>query len=469
MMLQIRHPSGRDPEWTYILHVVFNEYFGIAYEAAPAPIHDVEVRLTGDATARMLRVASQLLTLPDDRWLTPSSLPGRPLTWTTPAEDAAVLREFSDRVPVLYGTRCADGRFISTDQNAITLGIDVFGSAFFMLTRYEEYRTTDLDHYGRFPSSSSLAVREGFHHVPIAQVYFEILWTCMRALWPRLSRVNRTYRVIMTHDIDTPASRMWPTVSVLKHVAGDLTFRREPKIALRRLAGLAYTTLTDRSPSWDVLNTFPFLMGSAEQFGLTTMFNVLPLRSTVFNDASYSVDDPTIREILRSIRERGHGVGYHATFRAFEQQALLQKELAELRRVSAEEGITQNRWGGRHHFLKWRNPDTWQSWNDTGCAFDSTLGYSDEVGFRCGCCFEFPVFNLITRRMLSLREQPLVFMDVALSENRGMAPLAIVDTIRSISGVCRRFQGEFVVLWHNTSVVGQKEKRMYLDILSEIV
>ena len=43
----------------------------------------------------------------------------------------------------------------------------MFGSAFFMLTRYEELVVADRDQYGRFPAAASVAGREGFLGVPV--------------------------------------------------------------------------------------------------------------------------------------------------------------------------------------------------------------------------------------------------------------------------------------------------------------
>ena len=39
--------------------------------------------------------------------------------------------------------------------------------------------------------------------------------------------------------------------------------------------------------------------------------------------------------------------------------------------------------------------------------FDSTLSYADKEGFRCGVCYDFPVFDFLERRQLKLREFPL--------------------------------------------------------------
>ena len=330
---------------------------------------------------------------------------------------------------MLFGNRGATERYFEDADDGFVIDIDIFGSIFFMLTRYEEFVSNERDEYHRFLSSASLAVREGFHQRPIVHEYIEILWTCMSALWPHLTRRERPYRVILTHDVDSPTSRSWPALSVAKHMLVDLTVRRDVKLAVRRAAGLLYGAFNGRSPSWDVLNTFPFLMDSAEQFGIEASFNFLPFRSSLHNDSTYDVADPQVRSLMREIHARGHIIGYHASFRGYDDPQTIGHEVAELQRACREEGIEQTRWGGRHHFLKWRNPETWQWWNDAGLAYDSSLGFSDEVGFRCGCAFEFPVFNLVTRRTLEICEQPLIVMDVALTENKRLPTNAVFDAV----------------------------------------
>ena len=59
-------------------------------------------------------------------------------------------------------------------------GVDVFGGAFLMLTRYEEVVVPTRDSYGRFPASASVAHREGFLGLPVVDVYVELRWTPLR-------------------------------------------------------------------------------------------------------------------------------------------------------------------------------------------------------------------------------------------------------------------------------------------------
>ena len=133
-------------------------------------------------------------------------------------------------------------------------------------------------------------------------------------------------------------------------------------------------------------------------------------------DGVYSMDDPWIRRLLKKIHDRGHEVGLHLSYNTF--RILIRRALNLSGSTGMYgEGIDQKVWGGRQHFLRWENPTTWQNWEDAGLDYDSTLGLSHHTGFRCGTCFDYPVFNLVTRTALKLRERPLIVMDSALLEN----------------------------------------------------
>ena len=66
---------------------------------------------------------------------------------------------------------------------------------------------------------------------------------------------------------------------------------------------------------------------------------------------------------------------------------------------------------GREHYLRFEVPTTWQIWEDNNLQLDSTCGYAEQEGFRCGTADEFSVFNILTREKLKLKERPLIFMD----------------------------------------------------------
>jgi hypothetical protein len=73
-----------------------------------------------------------------------------------------------------------------------------------MLTRYEEMVLHERDEHDRFPAAASLASRSGFFDYPIVNVYVEVLWACLRRLWPELRRGTRQPRTQISCDVDWP-------------------------------------------------------------------------------------------------------------------------------------------------------------------------------------------------------------------------------------------------------------------------
>ena len=60
--------------------------------------------------------------------------------------------------------------------------------------------------------------------------------------------------------------------------------------------------------------------------------------------------------------------------------------------------------------------------SDAGLDYDTTVSFADTPGFHCGVCYEFPVFNVLTRQKLPLIERPLVVMDCTVTGARCMRP-----------------------------------------------
>lgn len=139
--------------------------------------------------------------------------------------------------------------------------------------------------------------------------------------------------------------------------------------------------------------------------------------------------------------------------------------------VRAWTELLEERWGSRQHYLRWENPTTWQILDEVGIAYDTTLGFADHIGFRCGTCREFPVFNLKTRQALRLRERPLVVMDVTMltSKYMGLQPEEALEQIRWLADKCRLYGGNFGLLWHNTILVEEFQRKLYLSCLETLL
>ena len=94
----------------------------------------------------------------------------------------------------------------------------------------------------------------------------------------------------------------------------------------------------------------------------------------------------------------------------------------------------------------------WRIWEQAAYDYDSSLGFAERIGFRCGICCEYQPYDLHERRPLELRERPLLVMDRSLfsPSYMGLTYEAAHKAAAVIKERCRIYRGDFTVLWHNT-------------------
>lgn len=465
-MLRVAVPSNRITERRYALDRVLVDRLGCEYRFVVEERGDTEISMPAAGQGRVVLYDS-LFASAD--WLLPASIPeGNPPRFDL--QQAPVEIDIPEaNVPIIFAEPKVDRCFIEERPDGIALRFDLLGAVFFLLTRYEEVALPDRDRHGRFPAHASLLGRSGLLMRPVADEYAEVLGACLRRLWPRLGRRRSSYRLNLTHDVDHPFAAIGrPWSKVVKNVAGDLLRRRDVGLASRRVWA---RTVQDIERVQDPNDTFDLLMDVSERHGCRSAFNFMTGDGKSLFDGDYNIDMPSIRALMRRMAGRGHEIGLHPSYATLGRRDLLEVEFNHLRSVTVEEGITQDAWGGRHHYLRWRVPESWQDWARVGLAHDSSAGFAERPGFRCGTCFEIPVFDLGEGRPLELRERPLIVMDVTLS-GAGYLDLdapAVLDVVIDLNRRVRHYGGTFTILWHNSSILTQSQQRLYGDVVEACV
>jgi hypothetical protein len=462
--LAVDAPATYPAERRYVLDVVLRERLGLDWQLRTHQAADVRLRLKGGEAAGHVVLPDVLFATEPRHWLTAASLPPRPIAWRPapgPQSQAA------ESLPILYGPRPAPPSLMWEDGRAVHVGLDIFGSVFFMLTRYEEIAVPSRDAYDRFPATSLVAHAEGFLGLPIVDAYVEVLWTALRRRWPRLERPKRSFQLALTHDVDRPLSFLGRGVRGLaRQLGGDALVRRDARLMSQRVRSWAGIPRGDHRLDPD--NTFDFLMTVSERHGLRSAFYFLATEEVSFIDGYYTLDHPWIQQLMATMHRRGHEIGFHAGFQSYRDAARTKAEFERLRSAATAAGVHQDRWGGRQHYLRWENPGTWANWDEAGLDYDSTLGFAVHAGFRAGTCHDFRPFHLHERRTLRLRERPLTLMDLTLPAMR-LTPDAATRTVLDLADHCRHYAGTLTLLWHNSQVQTARERRWYEALVEAIV
>ena len=302
---------------------------------------------------------------------------------------------------------------IEKQQKDYVVHYDVITLIYWSLARVEEIGRKDLDKHQRFPATSSHAFKHGYLETPIVDEWLHILEQVIKRIWPSLVLKKHSFSMKVSHDVDRPSLYAFkPWSSIARMIAGDLLKRRN----LESLVTAPYIKLVmDRDlPEKDPFNTFDWLMGLSEKNNLESAFYFLSGGADIKYDADYQIDHPAIRNLMGVIHRRGHELGLHPSYGMYQNPGGIAAESKKLRQVCAFEGIDQDEWGGRMHFLRWENPTTMRGWENAGMTYESTLSYADMPGFRCGTSFEYPAYDAVSGEALRLRIRPLIAMDASI-------------------------------------------------------
>lgn len=423
MLVVITSPSFL-AEKRYACTVLLGELLGVAWEIRIRP---------GKEHFRIELPNGAVLTVEDHFWNKISETTGL---------SATLVPDNAVRMPHPYAPDddlvCAYGRpFFAASDGEITCGLDLFASAFFMLTRWEEFVRPERDAFGRFPAAAALAERAGFLERPVVHEYADLLRQALVRLGYPVPEPDRKVRLHLSHDVDHP--RLWWSAADRLRTLGGSLFQRKN---IRETAWWLRNHIFNPQDPFDIFDAW---MDFSEENGLVSHFNFMGDRPRTA-DCPYSLQHPFVKNLIQKIAERGHVLGFHPSREANSDAAVFAHELESLRRLCPLPVVT-----GRQHYLCFSPPETWQRWSDSGMAWDSTLGYPEAEGFRCGMCRDFPVFNFLTREILPLREKPLIAMDVTLAQYRKYTPEQALERLVLLRRQVEKHGGEFVLLWHNSS------------------
>lgn len=334
-MLTIISPSTYIPERKYIIDLLFGDFLGLEYRIKFDHESDIAVK---DSEGKTLGIADVFFQTPRDSWLSYASLPESPLPIWDTIRIIAGVSLVDPKIPVIFG------KFQRQPASKSYLPVDILGSSFFMLSRYEEFVVKDRDVHGRFPASASLAFQNGFLERPIANEYLEILWRALKQIWPNLTRKKRSFRLIATHDVDIPFRFLFqPVGDLILKLGADVLRRRNPPLAIENFMGWTKVRLDHQKDPFD---TFDWMMDQSEKTGIKSTFNAMTGGRTSL-DYYYPIESPDIKRLLENIIERDHEIGFHPSYGAASDGNLWRKEYECLK----ENIMKQDIQGGRQHFL----------------------------------------------------------------------------------------------------------------------
>ncbi len=385
--------------------------------------------------------------------------------------ESAYHKEYGEQLVISHLAQALE--VYETDfDSLIGLNIRTLDEALKLIARrmscFEELNSTLKDAHDRYPASSSQSYIDKTIGRPVVDECFEVIRGAVTRQWPRFELIEHSPSTLVTCDVDNPYEfYLLSQRAFIKKLGGDLLKRKSLNEFLRTWRNYWQSAKQDYSA--DPNNNFDWMMDVNEKAGNKMAFYFLVDQSVPAFDAHYSIDEPRIRQLMRRIYDRGHEIGLHASYGTYKDAKQIKKEADKLRQVMDEEGIKQDEIGSRQHYLRWSTPETARHLEAAGIAYDTTLGYADHAGFRCGTSHEFPLFDIENQKVLALRERPLITMEASVLSpkymNMGYSDKTL-DYMRSLREKCFSYGGNYTLLWHNSFFKTEKDKVFYQELIN---
>jgi len=340
--------------------------------------------------------------------------------------------------------------FSIAGRDCVECPADLLASTVLTLGRFEETLPSPRDQHSRFPAASSIALRDGFLQRPVIDEYGLGFEQALLHLLPQWLPRERRLRVKVSHDVDEiglpftvrgavghAVRRGHPRWTVRDVLAQPLNIETAYQLLLRQIVGFSVQRGIKPAVYWKASAAGP-------------------------NDTGY---DPGCRRILAMIddfRECGVEIGIHPGYGTFQAREKLSTEVSTLQTLLGDRQL-----GGRQDYLRW-NPQMWIEWESLGLAYDSSVGFSDALGFRAGTCYPFRPWIFSESREADILEIPLLAMDDTLEPHKNLEPGTALLKVREIVERCRLVGGVFTLVWHNTRIIRPDVRCFYQTILDEL-
>ena len=425
-MITVYIPNNFIPERSYAITTLLSHYCDIEIKIVPRS-GQIHYEMSWEDKSIIIKDQFFGKTFVGESYVSPDRIP---------AGIVSAIIDGLESILILYG----EDKLEVTTQRIVS-DADLFSSAFFMLTRWEESFGLHEVLHGRFPAEEALTVKSGFILRPVVDEYVALLKKWMGLLGYPLPADNSEFKIVPTCDVDIPfywrsrpgwkllAGRFWKqkSISAVKH---DFSLMK----AMRK------------GEQKDPFDKFDYLMTLAERKGTKILFHMIGGGETKF-EGYYNIDDPHIISLMKEFIKRGHTIGLHPSYNSFNDPKKLDKE-----RIAVEKHSGVHVRSSRQHYLRFAVPQTWAHLHNAYLKEDSTLGYAAEPGFRCGTCKPFPVFDIHQRKELPLVERPLLIMDVSLRFYKNFSIEESKVYCKMIMDQVKKHNGELVFLWHNSTL-----------------
>jgi len=326
--------------------------------------------------------------------------------------------------------------------------MDAVGSFFSLATQVDDGLVAERDSHGRVPQRKTFPIATGAGGLPVASDSalalgravqegckaadeFLLVKTCWPDDWHCVAAI--------THDIDS--IRKWIPRRLVGLLRGALAVGGVRQ--LNANLGDAKNRLKRFRPAGDPHRNLTALGSLEKSLQIRATYFVQMSAGRVHREplALYDYRDKYLRGQVDRLAGEGHEIALHASYESADRPEAIVTEVHRLSSFRIPLGV-------RQHYLR-ISPELWTAHEGLDIAYDSSVGYSEFLGFRSGLCHPYHPYGGDGNDSLSILELPFAAMDSAVYAAAGGDTQEMEKVLNRLGEAISSRHGLFISVWHN--------------------
>lgn len=279
---------------------------------------------------------------------------------------------------------------IKKEDNTLEIKFDILSNIFFYLSGYQEIIIKERDELNRFTFQSSIQKIMSTETIPVVNLLFSIL----------VKVINQKFNINLINKFQEPFVWVTSDVDIWK---GNQKNNLKYSIKNFKIITLIKSILFYKKDDWiKNLNKIEELYN----FKTTLFFMSVKEKYKNYNNADYNISENRFLKIINKIQK--NILGIHPSFESSFKDEIMKKNIRNLPFKTEL---------NRFHFLQYNINKTPKILRKNDIKIDTTLGFSDSIGFRNGTSLPFYLFDFETNSTSTIIEIPLLVMDATLFYN----------------------------------------------------
>ncbi len=350
--------------------------------------------------------------------------------------------------------------------NNIYFKYNIVGLIFWNLNRIEEFNNENYDSHNRFPGNASNAYLNNYLNRPIIDEWIYIFIQLVKELWPNVPIKKHNSKKMISCDVDLPFEIELNKMSFFKNIISLIKNKNNYDIIKKYIKNFYDLSISIENGD-NYYNNIRWILDINEKYNNKVIFYFLS-GSTHPLDPKYSLNNKLIRNIILEIISRGHDVGIHPSYMTYIDGKLMNKQVSNFNKSLKNLGLDLQQLKSRQHFLRWNSKLTPLILHESGITNDSTLGYADQIGFRCSTSHSYRMYDPVNDKLLGLYQSPLLLMETTVFDKRYLNLPYDFNTLSKVNDIKNKAMasgGSFNMLWHNSSFNDKNDKVFYIELI----